>query len=103
MPEFDISRAFGFDLAEREGPERVEIRRSSLGVSLIPPGLENAGPENAALGIKAWDSSRRWLLVPSAGGLPQTTPQSRRDHRRRVPSPLDLDPRPSGSHIRSTG
>src|SRR5688572_4209402 len=36
MPESDTSRAFGFDLAGREGPERVEIRRSSLGVSLIP-------------------------------------------------------------------
>jgi hypothetical protein len=76
MPESDLSRAFGFDLVGREDPERVEIRRSSLGVSLIPG--QSADSVQTLVAHRRFSTViGRWLLVASARAIPQRTPESR--------------------------
>jgi hypothetical protein len=59
LPVFHLSRAFGPDSVGREGPERVEIRRSSLGAF--------------SLGLSHWGfligaSSSAFLSLPSSFG-----------------------------------
>ena len=65
----DLSRTFGFDLVGREGPERVEIRRSSLGVSLI-----SGQPVELLHDQQVLTTVIAGRLVASDGALPQRTP-----------------------------